>query len=326
MPQLVTHNIFAKDVYEKLSDEIKNSIKDSIDVYEMFSQSFDTFMYYLSPNLKKVKKVNKLKSDGHKTNVNKYFMNMFNNIKNNKYENKSQVLSYLFGSINHYTLDSITHPLVFYKTGVYQKGAKETKKYMGLHGDMETQIDAFYYITKYKRLYNKVNVTKEFIPKIIFSNDLKDVVDKTIYQTFNEKDMAKIYFRAYNNSRILYKLFINDKKGVKKFLYKIFDKLYIFKSTKFEYYTTYVKSPRISYLNVEQKTWYYPSNPSIKSNKSFLDLYNDAVEMAVKRISIAYNELSGNRISTSFKEIIGNNSYVRGLDCDNSKPMKKFEF
>lgn len=327
MPQLITHNLFAKDVYKKLDKEIQESIKDSIDVYEMFSQSFDTFMYTISLNPNFIKQTTSLRKRGHKKNVNKYFTNMINNIKELNLENNSQVLGYIFGSINHYILDSTAHPFIFYKTGLFDyKKRKETSKYIGLHGDMETQIDAFYYTNRYKKLYNKVNVTKEFIPKIKFSKELTDIVNKTIEETYGDKNMAKVYFRAYNNSRMLYRLFINDKHGIKKAIYKIFDKIIWFRKTNIEYYTTYVKSPNIKYLNIEHKKWCYPSNKNIISTDSFIDLYEKAVDKAVENISIAYNSLKNNRSTKDFSKNIGNLSYIRGLDCDNSKSMTNFEF
>ena len=146
MPQLITHNLFGKDVFNELDKNIQSSFKQEIPTYEMFCQSFDNFLYYASFNIKKTKKINFLSKRGHKTNVKKYFMNILNNIIELNLKDDPSALAYLYGSINHYVLDSTCHPLIFYKTGVYDRRKKETKKFMGLHGDMESNIDAFFYI------------------------------------------------------------------------------------------------------------------------------------------------------------------------------------
>ena len=326
MPQLITHNIFSKEVYRELSNDIKSIIKDDIPVYEIFSQSFDKLIYYFSLNIPKMKRIRKLSKKGHRTKVKSYFINILNNIKELNLEQDSQALSYLFGSINHYVLDSIAHPFIFYKTGVYDKKNKETKKYMGLHGDMETNIDAFFYINRYHKSYHKVNVTKEFIPKIKFGETLKNVVDKTFLITFSEQDVARHYFRSYKNSRILYRIFINDRYGIKRFLYKILDKIVFFRSNKFEYYTTYIKQPNLNYLNIEHNKWCYPSDKNIKSTESFIDLYNKALIKSKALITLAYEIIEGTKDIKEFENQIDNLSYVRGLDCENSSYMRTFEF
>lgn len=326
MPQLITHNLFGDDVFQKLDKNIQNTFADEKNAYEMFCQSFDNFLYYTSFNFKKTKKINHLAKRGHKTNVNKYFMNILKNIVDLNLENDPQALSYLYGSINHYVLDSTCHPFIFYKTGVYNKKKKETKKYIGLHGDIESNIDAFFYINRFKKSYNKVNITKEFIPKIKFSDNLKLIIDKTFLETFNEKNISKYYFKSYNISRVLYKVFINDRHGLKKILYKIFDKFVPIRSTNFEYYTTFIKQPNISYLNIEHKKWCYPSDKSIESTDSFIDLYNKAIDKSVMLISLAHDVINKKKNIEEFAEKIGNLSYVRGLDCDNSRYMTNFEF
>lgn len=327
MPQLITHNIFGKDVYNKLDKSIQKTFESELDIYEMFCQSFDNFLYYLNVNFKKGKKIRHLAKRGHKSNVKKYFINIINNIKELELENDEQTLAYLYGSINHYVLDSICHPFIFYKTGCYnKKRKKETKKYMGLHGDMESNIDAFFYINRYKKLFNKVNVTKEFIPKLSFSNNLKLITDKTFMDTFNEKDIAICYFNSYKNSRILYKLFINDRYGLKKFIFKIHDTINVFKTNNFRFYTNYIKQPNLKYLNIEHKNWCYPSDKTIISNESFIDLYNKSIEKSLKLITLAHDVINNKLDIKEFENKIGNLSYVRGLDCDNSTAMKYFEF
>ncbi|MBE6160936.1 MAG: hypothetical protein E7158_01770 [Firmicutes bacterium] len=327
MPQLITHNIFATEVYENLNQDIQKSICNSLPIYKMYAQSFDTFIYYFSLNFKKVKLMTNLRKKGHKTKVNKYFINMINNIKTLNLEKNEEALAYLFGSITHYVLDSTCHPFIFYKTGVYSKNnKKDTNKYKGLHMNMETNIDAFFYINKFKKSFHKVNTTKDFIPKIKFSKNLELIMNKTIKDTFNIDNSAKYYFKGYNNSRWLYPLIINDKHGIKIKIYKVLDKLLFFTNYKFEYFSTYIKQPKIYYLNIEHKKWVFPSNEKIKSNESFIDLYNKAIKKAIILITGAYNVLNGTVKIEEFEKKIENLSYVRGLDCDNSTYMKYFEF
>lgn len=321
MPQLITHNIFAKEVYKKLDADVQKSIDKEIPIYEMYAQSFDFFYYSFS------KKWRKIGNRCHKRKVRKYFMNIINNIISLKLENNAQALSYLYGSIDHYVLDSNCHPLIFYKTGVFsKKERKETMKYLGLHGDMETNIDAIYYINRYHKPFHKVNTAKEFIPKINFSKELANLMDKTFVDTFKVERASKYYYNSYKHSRWMYPLFINDKYGIKKILYKIFDKIVFFRKNNYEYYSTYIKQPKFNYLNVEHKRWVYPSDKSVSTTESFIDLYDKSLDRATYLINLAHKVLNKEVDIKEFEESIGNLSYVRGLDCDNSTYMKYFEF
>ena len=322
MPQLITHNIFATEVYEKLDDNVKKSIYSQINIYKTYAQSFDYFYYSFS---KKVRKG--IGNRGHKKKVRKYFMNILNNIFEMKLETNKQALAYLYGSITHYVLDSTCHPYIFYKTGVYSpKNRKATIKYMGLHGDIENNIDAIFYINRFKKSFHKVNTAREFIPRIYPSKELKSLMDKTFVDTFNKEHASRYYFNSYKHSRWLYPLFINDKHGIKKIMYKIFDKIVYFRTNNFEYYTTYIKQPKFNYLNIEHKKWCYPSDKNITSTESFIDLYNKSLDRATYLINLAHQVINKEKDIKEFEESIGNLSYVRGLDCDNSKAMEYFEF
>lgn len=321
MPQLITHNIFATEVYNKINNKIKKSIDSDISIYKMYAQSFDYFYYSFS------KKWRKIGNRAHKKNVRKYFMNIINNIIDMNLENNSQALSYLYGSITHYVLDSNCHPLIFYKTGVFSKNDKKnTKKYMGLHGDFETNIDAFYYINTFKRSFHKVNTAKEFIPKIHPSNELKSLMNKTFFDTFNINNAFSKYYNSYKHARWLYPLFINDKHGIKKKIYKLYDKIIFFRNNNYEYYSTYIKHPNFDYLNIKHHKWCYPSDKTITSKESFIDLYNKSLEKACNLITLAHQVLNKEKNIKEFEKNIGNLSYVRGLDWKNSTYMKYFEF
>jgi len=144
MPAITTHHIFAEDVYSKLSKDLKKKLGKSYDFYLMFSQSFDFFLY--SPK----KRIRKMQRFAHTMNTQSYFINLVRNIKEEKLENKTEALTYLFGSINHYVLDSIAHPFVLYKSGFYDKNNKDTFKYRGMHTRMEFMLDSYFYEAKHK--------------------------------------------------------------------------------------------------------------------------------------------------------------------------------
>ena len=53
------------------------------------------------------------------------------------------VMSFVYGFICHYVLDSSIHPYVEFKTGRFNPRDKKTYKYNAKHHEMETYIDAY---------------------------------------------------------------------------------------------------------------------------------------------------------------------------------------
>ena len=85
MPATMTHACFAKDVYDILPDDIKNSL--SISRLKMFGQSTDSLMFYNLLSLSPGKDIRKFQSFFHRNQSQEFFLNLTRYIKDN-WENK----------------------------------------------------------------------------------------------------------------------------------------------------------------------------------------------------------------------------------------------
>lgn len=79
------------------------------------------------------------------------------------------------------------------------------------------------------------------------------------------------------------------------------------------------------YLNLEKKGWYYPSDKNIKSNLCFYELYEEAINEAVKIINEINDYLFDDK-KINIKNIFKNKSYLTGVDCTKKNELKYFEF
>lgn len=173
MPAITTHHLFADEVLTKTKINVNK------DLYYVFCQSFDHLFYYNLLSFKKGKDIRKLGHYAHSHNTQEYFINMIKMIKEYKLENDKECLSYLYGSLTHYIMDSIFHPFIFYKTGVLKKGEKETYKYNGLHTKIEAMLDIYFYEKTFNKPYYKFKSYNYNFPKINFSDNLYDLINKT---------------------------------------------------------------------------------------------------------------------------------------------------
>lgn len=326
MPSSMTHNYFMQDIYNKLEKNIKEKI--IIEDAKTFSQGPDIFYFYNMCIGRKSKKYRQKGNYIHKHNINLYFENMLNYIKENNLENNKQCLSFLYGSIAHHILDSTVHPYIFYKTGIFKKENPSTYKYSGLHQEMEYYLDAYMIFQNEKKEAKNFKMYKHILNNNKLETNTLNLINNTIKETYGFDNMDKIYEKCIKDMKLFYKLFNYDHFGIKKFIYTLADiitpKKFIRKK-KFSFYLTH--NEKKYYLNIEKNEWNHPTDIYETYNYSFIELYIIAMDKTlniIKEINTMLNKdkISTNKINNLFKNI----SYTTGKDCEDKRKMKYFEF
>ncbi len=318
MPSIVTHHIFANDVFQYLPHSIQEKIEKPI--YHIFAQSFDNLFYYQFLTPWKGENIRDFGEKAHSEKTNLYFKNILEYIKKNKLEKKKEILSYLYGILTHYILDSTCHPFIFYYTGY----KRIDQKYIGLHEKMEVNLDAYFYEQKYHQKLSQVKLADTLLSKVHFSNDLKKCLDEVFSKTFHYEDMGSIYEQSVKTGNLLLKLGVTDRSGIKKQIYKIKDTIIPSKERKYQYLSFHVTEINKNYLNLEHQKWYHPANHE-ENTASFLDLYNEALEKTVQIILKIEDYFQGNLSLKQILKIIGDNSYITGLPWKENKELKYFK-
>ena len=271
MPALFTHYEYGQEVLMKLDKSISDSIKSSVEYYNMFNQGWDNLFYYLP----RWNYYRHLAGVAHKKKIREFFYNLITYIKDNNLESNSDVTNMVYGFINHYTVDTIIHPLV-----------NSEVKSLGIpHSRIEFMIDTR--IRKNK----KRGYFKTVIPRLKYSKELLNTIDYTFLTTHNYRNVGKIMNRSHNTCYYLYRYFISDNTGIKTFLYKIVDFITPFKGVKLNEITYYFKSFDERILNNKKKVWKHPSKEE-EYNYSFKELYDICKSISLKLIPIAYNVIN----------------------------------
>lgn len=323
MPATIVHSYFAQDVYDILPSTIKKRL--DINRLKMFGQSTDSLMFYNLFSLLPGKKIRKFQKYFHENQTQEFFINLINYIKENGYDKDSDVDSFLVGSICHYVLDSTIHPYIFYKTGCFDKKKKSTYKYNNVHTFMETFLDND--MIKRREDINpyKFRIDRFSFDTKRFSNGLGDTINKTFEETFNIKNMDKIYYKSLKQMKRAIRVFRYDPIGVKKFFYMLVDTFTSRRTFRFEAISYhYPLEDRHNYLNENHKLWRNPTTYSMTSTESFLDLYLKALKLAKVMICASFDYLEGKDIELD--KVFTNISYVTGIDCNKKKELKYFEF
>jgi len=326
MPSSMTHNYFMQDVYNKLDNNVKKKIV--IEDAKTFSQGPDIFYFYNMCFGKKSSKYRKMGNYMHKHKTNLYFNNMIKYIKDNNLFFDKQCISFLYGSIAHFVLDSTLHPFVFYKTGIFKKGVSNTYKYSGLHQEMEYYLDAYLIFQNEKKEAKDFKMYNYLLNNNKLSNTTLNLIGNVIKETYDYDNMDKIYEKCIKDMKYFFKYFNYDHYGIKKVIYTLVDiitpKAFIRKK-KFSFYLTH--NSKKHYLNLQKNEWNHPIDLYETYDYSFIELYRIALEKTCNLINDIDKILNSNRInSKQIDKLINNLSYATGKDCNDSREMKYFEF
>lgn len=246
-------------------------------------------------------------------------------MKEEKLEKNPSALAALYGHLTHYVLDSVCHPYVIYKTGEYNKSNPETHKYVGIHTQMEVEIDAYLYETRENKKFKNFELHKLNTRQKIDKNIL-NILNKTYEESFNIKNGGVKYQKAINMVYYGLKYITKDKRGIKKSIYKKIDKLIPNKGRKFENFSYYVTSIDESIFNLEHKTWCNPCDKNIKSNESFFELYDKAICICIELFEATYKYINDEISLKEYKKVLKDYSYVTGLSWKKNDELQYFAF
>lgn len=324
MPSTITHQYFAKDVYEKLNENTRKKIDPSI--LNITTQGPDPFNFYTFYSFGINKKVTKLGQMMHRNHTKKYIITMAKYIKEKNLVDNSEIMSYFYGTILHMILDSVIHPFVFYKTGNFNYKNKKSYKYNGYHKDLETFFDCYLIYTResilphQKKIYKNLDVnfkTADFIEFINYI--LKEVYHFDNGFKYYQKSIKAYYFNSlivrYDPWKIKIKLFkISD---------LLFGKLY---TKLFGYTYSNNFKDKQHYLNIEKNEWNHPVSQYEYYNTSLLELYILAMHKAIKLINDVDIYFNTNKDLRYLNKKIEDISYITGKLLSDSQVMKYFEY
>lgn len=311
MPNIITHYLFATSVKKKLNnEEVLNAIKEYPQEYTIGSNGPDfLFFYHFFSKSEEYGKVRKIGNELHGGYINKFYEMALNAYRQERDEDVRQaMLSYLAGHLCHWALDSTTHPYIFYRTGdCHGKSAS-------MHHRFESMMDAM-------MLKNLLDTDIRKFPyySLARSGLISDRVISNIYEPVARElfqvQLGKSEIRdcLAEWERILKLTY--DPKGWKAKVVGLYEKKvnhpYLYRGN----IVPASIDPTYDVLNEKKMEWNYPVDEARKSNASFMELFNEAIDLAIDCINAIYDEdklmnllddktydmgVSGNREMVSF--------------------------
>lgn len=324
----MTHGYFCEDVLDKTNYNVRNKIKNCINYFKVFGQGPDPYFFYDFHLTKKSKEIFKINKALQHSKVNKHFIKLINYINENSYYSNTEIMSYLYGQICHFVLDSTVHPFVIYSTGMYNEKNTNTYKYNGLHEEMEYYIDCYMIWNREKVLPKDYKVYKNLFDIDKFCEELKNTIKDVIYDVYGFSNADNIYYKSIMDMKWFYYVFNYDKYGIKKSIYSIMDFICKDRCVKKKELSFNINpSSKLHYLNMEKEIWNHPCYINEKYNSSFFELYDNAIMKATNIINCVDKMLENKHIDNKkLEKLFGNLHYGTGKDCDLKLKYRYFKF
>lgn len=236
----------------------------------------------------------------HSHKVKLYFEAIMSLIKENKLQDNSEVMAFLYGQLDHYIVDIICHPLIYYMTEELPKTHK-----MHPHGITEMWIDD-YIMNKYgkKEIFY-------FHKWYLKDNDLRILVDTVYEKVYGRKNEAIKYSLGITLINFLDSLARNNLVGFAPLILNSFnvgDLIY--------------RGPErvVPLLNLEHDIWTNPITGE-ELNFSFDDLWEKSIEVSLETIHDVNNYIYGDKPLTNHY-ILTDSSFNTGFPCKSGKTFK----
>lgn len=230
----------------------------------------------------------------HVKNTRNYFKTLIKLIKKNKLQDNGEVMAFLYGQIDHFILDIIMHPLIYYMTDEMPK-----EHLMDPHGIVESLIDD-YVVWKFDRndeiYYHKMRISDRKLMKLI--NDAY----KNVYHVNN---ISLKYSFGMTLINIYDSLIRRDKLFFAKSIMKLIN------IGDISYHNSYKVA--LPYLNLNHDLWLDPETGE-KHYESFDNLWEKASEVALETIQDVNMYLYQDR-KLNNPIINGDISFNTGLPC-----------
>ena len=229
-----------------------------------------------------------------------YFKTLLKLIKKNKLQDNSEVMAFLYGQLDHFILDLIMHPLIYYMTADMPR-----EHLIDPHGLVENMIDD-YVMQKYDNginYYQNVNISDRKLIKLI---------NEAYKKVYNANNISIKYNIGIKLIGIYDSLIRRDKLLLAKYFMKLINLGDI------SYHKDYKQV--LPYLNLNNDIWYNPETGEMHK-ESFDDLWEKASEVALETINDVNRYLYQDK-NVRNSIIDDDISFNTGLPCEKGQKLK----
>ncbi|OPX42888.1 hypothetical protein CLHUN_32120 [Ruminiclostridium hungatei] len=323
MPNLATHYLCGLEAVKNIENSgCRELIQRHQNVFNLGVQGPDILFYYeVWPWSKKSIEPN-IGRTMHSSKVNMVFRALVDYILRQKGHVRDILSVYLMGFVSHNCMDGLGHPYIFYRSGFNTPEANNENLFVYYHRKFEVTIDVLLCKRFLDKQVHQINCAELLEVNKVELGLIGEMYESAVNSVFNANIHKKKVKRAVKEMLLVEKL-LRDPCGVKKKVLEFIDRLIY----RFPLYSSLIYPLQVTdgldYLNISGSEWCMPFDSTIKSTKSFMDLFNEACKKTQVFCDLLYSGifLDSSGLPRTL-ELLGNNSYTTGIDCDTPAVFK----
>lgn len=300
MPDIVVHAAFGREVKQALPEEIREKLVSDPYTFALFGPDL-WFLY--QPWKRREGRGRRM----HTTKPGAFLMAIADRVKVSAAPDA--LFSYLAGFLCHYALDSVTHPYIIHIT-------EEKYDFPRCHMSFEHSLD-MEELRRAGLAESRHAITEAYFPKCRLPESIRTDIDFVFESVYGWKNCWSALNQSCRRHHMIYRV-IENPKGMFSRLTRVTRhprlKSFSYSESHFNH---------IDVENNEKREWTHSHEPSVSSVATFSELRAEALQLAVRMISAAYRYLFLSEITREeLAEIIGNRSYLSGLDADDPRNLR----
>lgn len=300
MPDIVVHAAFGREVKQALPEEIRAKLADEPYTFALFGPD----LWFLYRPWKRREGRGRMM---HTAKPGAFLMALADRVKTSAAP--EDLFSYLAGFLCHYALDSVTHPYIIHLT-------EEKYDFPRCHMSFEHSLD----MRELRRAGlegRRHAITENYFPACRLPGSIRADIDAVFRSVYGWENCWSALNHACARHHLVYRV-IENPAG----LFSRLTRLTRHPRLKsFSYSESHFND--IDVENDGKQEWRHSHEPSLASFATFAELRGEALGLAVRMIEAAYRCLFLSEIPREeLAEIIGNRSYLSGLDADDPRNLR----
>lgn len=325
MPSFFTHYLCGDTMLGLLND---NAVSEKLlkyrQVFNLGTQGPDILFYYRVWPWTNSQGFEEIGEKMHSENVSAFFSSAIKYISTQDGDEKDLLTAYLCGYACHYSLDLNTHPYIFYRTGFVCRGEQPNSQYSCNHRNFETAVD----VLTLDRLLGAKPFRMKAPDLLRVSSEealsIGRMLEYVLGNVYVEIVSAKQVSTAISDM-VAAVAILRSRSGFRKSILSFIEK----SLHHYPLISSMIHPPAITdgrdYLNLSHKPWLLPWNRAKQSTASFPEMFDHAALEAGNICEALLGCLSNPENTSATLELIGNRSFLTGIDCTINTEFKYYE-
>ncbi len=316
MPSQICHIIFAEEALKKaLGSQAQEILERRGNIFRFGAQGPDFFYH----NQRTRPSGLKYGTNAHREGFGRLVANMIaelRRLESRCHEELPRIRAYILGFSTHAVLDKKAHPFIDYYAGWKGSEQNETEDFFRCHIFLERILDVL--MLKRKR---GIDIGQLDLPSLLDCGpELPYGIVKTLVKAlhvtypkthFKSRDRQRVQ-NAYSDTMAFYAIIDPRKPRHRRLAYER-DLMSQENQRRLALFHLYKLPADIDFLNLEKRLWTHPCNNQWRSNESFPELYEAALEEAVPILTGISQILNGEVEPQQAEQLLGNQSLETGL-------------